>query len=39
MVGVAQRDRPRPPSVGLELSPIDVRDAGELERAVTEFAH
>jgi hypothetical protein len=26
------------PSVDLELSPIDVRDAGELERAVTEFA-
>ena len=27
------------PSLGMELSPIDVRDAGEMERAVTEFAH
>ena len=26
------------PSVGVELSPIDVRDAGEIERAVTAFA-
>jgi hypothetical protein len=26
------------PSVGLELSPIEMRDAGELERAATEFA-
>jgi putative ABC transport system substrate-binding protein len=26
------------PSFGLELSPIDVRDAGEIERAVTAFA-
>ena len=26
------------PSLGLELDPIDVRDAGELERAVAEFA-
>ena len=25
-------------SLGVELSPIDVRDAGEIERAVTEFA-
>jgi putative ABC transport system substrate-binding protein len=27
------------PSFGVELSPIDVRDPGEIERAVTEFAH
>ena len=26
------------PSLGVELSPIDVRDAGEIERAVTAFA-
>ena len=26
------------PSMGVELSPIDVRDAGEIERAVTTFA-
>src|SRR5262245_42393720 len=26
------------PSLGMELSPIDVRDAGEIERAVTAFA-
>ena len=26
------------PSLGLELSPIDVRDAGEIERAVAAFA-
>jgi putative ABC transport system substrate-binding protein len=26
------------PSLGLELSPIDVRDVGEIERAVTAFA-
>ena len=26
------------PSVGVELSPVDVRDAGEIERAVTAFA-
>jgi putative ABC transport system substrate-binding protein len=26
------------PSFGVELSPINVRDAGEIERAVTEFA-
>jgi putative ABC transport system substrate-binding protein len=26
------------PSLGVELRPIDVRDAGEIERAVTEFA-
>jgi putative ABC transport system substrate-binding protein len=26
------------PSMGLELSPVDVRDAGEIERAVTAFA-
>ena len=26
------------PSVGLKLSPIDVRDASELERAITAFA-
>jgi putative tryptophan/tyrosine transport system substrate-binding protein len=26
------------PSFGVELSPIDVRDAGEIERAVTAFA-
>jgi hypothetical protein len=27
-----------PPSFGVELSPIDVRDAGEIERAITAFA-
>ena len=27
------------PSVGVEVSPINVRDAGEIERAVTAFAH
>lgn len=27
-----------PPSLGIELYPIDSRDAGEIERAVTEFA-
>ena len=26
------------PSLGVEVSPIDVRDAGEIERAVTAFA-
>jgi ABC-type uncharacterized transport system substrate-binding protein len=26
------------PSLGVELSPVDVRDAGEIERAVAEFA-
>ena len=26
------------PSFGVELSPVDVRDAGEIERAVTAFA-
>ena len=26
------------PSVGVDLRPIDVRDAGEIERAVTAFA-
>src|SRR4030095_1273398 len=26
------------PSLGVELSPVDVRDAGEIERALTEFA-
>jgi putative ABC transport system substrate-binding protein len=26
------------PSLGVELSPVDVRDAGEIERAVTAFA-
>jgi len=26
------------PSLGVELTPVDVRDAGEIERAVTEFA-
>jgi putative ABC transport system substrate-binding protein len=26
------------PSLGMELSPVDVRDAGEIERAVTVFA-
>ena len=26
------------PSLGVGLSPVDVRDAGEIERAVTEFA-
>jgi putative tryptophan/tyrosine transport system substrate-binding protein len=27
------------PSFGIEVSPIDARDAGEIERAVFEFAH
>jgi putative ABC transport system substrate-binding protein len=27
------------PSLGVELSPVDVRDASEIERAVTAFAH
>jgi putative ABC transport system substrate-binding protein len=27
------------PSLGVELSPVDVRDAPEIERAVTAFAH
>jgi putative ABC transport system substrate-binding protein len=27
------------PSLGVDLSPIDVRDAREIERAVSEFAH
>src|SRR5262249_22934431 len=27
------------PSLQVELSPVDVRDAGEIERAVTAFAH
>jgi len=27
------------PSYGVELNPIDVRDAGEIERAITAFAH
>jgi ABC-type uncharacterized transport system substrate-binding protein len=27
------------PLLGAEVSPIDVREAGEIERAVTEFAH
>jgi putative ABC transport system substrate-binding protein len=26
------------PSLGMELSPVDIRDAGEIERAVTAFA-
>ena len=26
------------PSLGVELSPVDVRDAGEIERAITAFA-
>jgi len=26
------------PSFGIELSPVDVRDAGEIERAITAFA-
>ena len=39
-VGVGQLNaiRAAAPSVGLELSPIDVRDAAALERAVGEFA-
>jgi putative ABC transport system substrate-binding protein len=39
-VGIGQLNaiKAAAPSVDLELSPIDVRDAGELERAVTEFA-
>jgi putative ABC transport system substrate-binding protein len=28
-----------PPSFGVELSPIDVRDPGEIERAITAFAN
>ena len=27
------------PSLGVELRPVDLRDAGEIERAVTAFAH
>jgi putative ABC transport system substrate-binding protein len=27
------------PSLGVELSPVNVRDAGEIERAVAAFAH
>jgi putative ABC transport system substrate-binding protein len=27
------------PSFGVELSPVDLRDAGEIERAITAFAH
>jgi ABC-type uncharacterized transport system substrate-binding protein len=27
------------PSLGVELRPVDVRDAGEIERAITAFAH
>jgi putative tryptophan/tyrosine transport system substrate-binding protein len=27
------------PSLGVDLNPVDVRDAGEIERAVTAFAH
>ena len=27
------------PSIGVEVRPIDVRDAGEIERDVTAFAH
>jgi putative ABC transport system substrate-binding protein len=27
------------PSVGVEVSPVNVRDAGEIERAITAFAH
>ena len=27
------------PSLGVELSPVGVRDAGEIERAITAFAH
>jgi putative tryptophan/tyrosine transport system substrate-binding protein len=27
------------PSVGVEISPVNVRDVGEIERAVTSFAH
>jgi len=27
------------PSVGVEISPVNVRDVGEIERAVTAFAH
>jgi putative tryptophan/tyrosine transport system substrate-binding protein len=26
------------PSLGVDVSPVDVRDAGEIERAVTAFA-
>ena len=26
------------PSLGVELRPVDVRDAGEIERAITAFA-
>jgi putative ABC transport system substrate-binding protein len=27
------------PSLAMEVSPVDIRDAGEIERAVTHFAH
>jgi putative ABC transport system substrate-binding protein len=27
------------PSLGVETSPIDTRDAGEIERSITDFAH
>jgi putative ABC transport system substrate-binding protein len=27
------------PSIGVEVSPVNVRDAGEIERAITAFAH
>src|SRR5262249_31228822 len=27
------------PSLGVEVSPVNVRDAGEIERAITAFAH
>ena len=34
----ARLERPRRPSFGVELSPVNVRDAGEIERAVAAFA-
>jgi putative tryptophan/tyrosine transport system substrate-binding protein len=39
--GIGQFDaiRNAAPSLGVELSPIDVRDVGEIERAVTAFAN
>jgi putative ABC transport system substrate-binding protein len=38
-IGVFGAIQTAAPSLGVEVSPIDVRDAGEIERAVTAFAH
>ena len=35
---MGRRSRAVAPSLGVELSPIDVRDAGEIERAIAAFA-